>query len=399
MDINYELSDEELLDLAKKENKSVDEVRSNYKYALKDLEYTINQINSIIDKNNYKRFPYDIDIYGYGKNKELENKYICSDQIKELKDIKKEDMAIVTGFGPTNSPTAGTLSSIFKVLELQRETGIYTHIVISELSALNSRQKPLDELFSYTKQFITFIKKLGFDESNGEIRSNNDLDFLRTYSIVASVFKVEDFSEGEATDDMYKRMNLLGNDYSTMVSQGYTVADIIVPFIRDKKKAVIVPAGLEEHLYPYLARVAIERMKNKTGGVEKLIDKDAKVGALYGKLISGLFPYVKMSKSIKESSINLGDTDEEIYNKIVECGNRNEEVILQMMNLASNWKYDKLQEAEKAFNNRNNDYDSWLQFKKEYCEFFKNVKKLWDESAPQKEINTYNELFGKEETQ
>ena len=184
-----------------------------------------------------------------------------------------------------------------------------------------------------------------------------------------------------------------------MVSQGYTVADIIVPFIRDKKKAVIVPAGLEEHLYPYLARVAIERMKNKTGGVEKLIDKDAKVGALYGKLISGLFPYVKMSKSIKESSINLGDTDEEIYNKIVECGNRNEEVILQMMNLASNWKYDKLQEAEKAFNNRNNDYDSWLQFKKEYCEFFKNVKKLWDESAPQKEINTYNELFGKEETQ
>ena len=399
MDINYELSDEELLDLAKKENKSVDEVRSNYKYALKDLEYTINQINSIINKNNYKRFPYDIDIHGYGKNKELENKYICSDQIKELKDIKKEDMAIVTGFGPTNSPTAGTLSSIFKVLELQRETGIYTHIVISELSALNSRQKPLDELFSYTKQFITFIKKLGFDESNGEIRSNNDLDFLRTYSIVASVFKVEDFSEGEATDDMYKRMNLLGNDYSTMVSQGYTVADIIVPFIRDKKKAVIVPAGLEEHLYPYLARVAIERMKNKTGGVEKLIDKDAKVGALYGKLISGLFPYVKMSKSIKESSINLGDTDEEIYNKIVECGNRNEEVILQMMNLASNWKYDKLQEAEKAFNNRNNDYDSWLQFKKEYCEFFKNVKKLWDESAPQKEINTYNELFGKEETQ
>lgn len=43
---------------------------------------------------------------------------------------------------------------------MQKETGIYTHIVISELSALNSRQKSLDSLSLYSKQFITFIKKL-----------------------------------------------------------------------------------------------------------------------------------------------------------------------------------------------------------------------------------------------
>lgn len=390
---DYNLTEEEIKEIAKKNNKTVEEVANDYKYALKDLEYSMNKINSIIDKHNYKRFPDRIDILGYGLNDELNDKYSCYDGIKELKEFSKEELAIVTGFGPTNSPTAGTLSSIFKVLELQKETGIYTHIVISELSALNSRQKPLDELFEYTNQFINFIKKLGFDENNGEIRTHNYLDHSRTFSIISSVFKVSDFADGEATDEMYKRLNLLGNDYSTMVSQAYTVADIVLPIIRDKKKGVIVPAGLEEHLYPFLARVSIERLKNREGGLCNLVDKDAKVGALYGKLISGLFPYVKMSKSIKESSINLGDSEEEIYSKIVKCGKRNEEVILQMMILSSNWKQSVIIEAKKAFKEREQDYAKWLKFKEEYYNFFISIKKLWDDSKVINKINTYNELF------
>ena len=281
------------------------------------------------------------------------------------------------------------------MLELQRETGIYTHIIISELSALNSRQKPLDDLFRYTYQFISFIKKLGFDESNGEIRTHNFLDHSRTFSIISSVFRVEDFSDGEATDEMYKRLNLLGNDFSTMVSQAYTVADIVLPLIRDRKKAVIVPAGLEEHLYPYLAQVAVNRMKNKTGGVNKLVDPNAKVGALYGKLIGGLFPYVKMSKSIRESSINLEDSNEEIYEKIVNCGKRNEEIILQMISLTSDWKHEEVQKAKKAFDNKEDDYSEWLNYKKKYYDFFINIKKIWDESKPSEDIDTYNELFKK----
>lgn len=63
-----------------------------------------------------------------------------------------------------------------------------------------------------------------------------------------------------------------------------------------------------------------------------------------------------MSKSIKESSINLGDTSEELYEKIVECGKRNESVILQMMILSSNWDHNEIENAKKSFNNRENDY-------------------------------------------
>ena len=395
MNTKFDLTDEELYDIAKKEHKTIEEVVNDYKYALKDLEYSLKEINSIIDKHNYKRFPANININGFGINNELEEKYICYDQIEEISEINPKDIAIVTGFGPTSAPTAGTLSSIFKVLELQRETGIYTHIIISELSALNSRQKPLDDLFRYTYQFISFIKKLGFDESNEEIRNNNILDNSRTFSIISSVFRVEDFSDGEATDEMYKRLNLLGNDFSTMVSQAYTVADIVLPLIRDRKKAVIVPAGLEEHLYPYLAQVAVNRMKNKTGGVNKLVDPNAKVGALYGKLIGGLFPYVKMSKSIRESSINLEDSNEEIYEKIVNCGKRNEEIILQMISLTSDWKHEEVQKAKKAFDNKEDDYSEWLNYKKKYYDFFINIKKIWDESKPSEDIDTYNELFKK----
>lgn len=388
-----DLTIDELKELAIKSNKTVEEVANDYKYALKDLEYSVKKIDSIIDEHNYKRLPDNVDVLGYGINGELNDKYSCYDGIKELSNYSKSELALVTGFGPTNPPTAGTLSSIFKILEMQKETGIYTHIIISELSALNSRQKPLDELFDYTNQFINFIKKLGFNETNGEIRTHNFLDHSRTFSIISSVFKVSDFADGEATDEMYKRLNLLGNDYSTMVSQVYTVADIVLPIIRDKKRGVIVTAGLEEHLYPFLARVAIERLKKKSGGLNSLVDKDAKIGALYGKLISGLFPYVKMSKSIKESSINLGDTSEKLYEKIVECGKRNESVILQMMILASNWDHNEIENAKEAFNNRENDYITWLNIKKKYYNFFVEIKKLWDDSGENRTINTYDELF------
>jgi tryptophanyl-tRNA synthetase len=391
---NFDLSDDELRELAEKQNKSIEEIANDYKYALKDLEYTNKEISKIIDNFHYNRFPSNIILHGYGENGELNTKYMCYDNLETFDKISPNELAIVTGFGPTNSPTAGTLSAIFRVLELQKQTGIYTHIIISELSALNSRQKPLNELITNSHQFISFIKKLGFNEQNGEIRTHNHHDHARVFSLVCSVLKVDDFLENsEATDDMYKRLNLLGNDFSTMVSQTFTITDIILPIIRDKKRGVIVPAGLEEHHYPYLARIAVNRMKEKIGGIDSLTCHDPEVGALYGTLISGLFPYVKMSKSIKDSSINLGDNEEELHKKIINCGKRNEEVILQMMALASNWSPEKIEQAKKAFDNLVTNYDEWEKVKYDYLKFFIEIKALWDKSKYEKEIITYNELF------
>lgn len=393
MEYKFDLTEQEIRDIAKQSNKSVEEVIQEYKYALKDLEYSTNKINSIIDMYNYHKFPDNVSLCGYGFGNEFTNKYMCHDQLNSLEHFDVDELAIVTGFGPTSAPTAGTLASIFKVLELQKKTGIYTHIIISELSALNSRQKPLNELLVNTYQFINFIKKLGFDENKGEIRTHNYLDHSRTFSLISSVLKVEDLLEGEAMDGTYKRLEILGNDYSTMVSQVYTVADIVLPLIRDRKKGVVVPAGLEEHLYPYLARVAIDRIKMKTGGIESLVDPDAKIAALYGKLISGLFPYVKMSKSIPESSINLGDDISVLRKKIVECGERNEGIIYEMMVLASDWNDDMLVKAKEAFERREYNYQQWEEIKIQYYNFFVQIKKTWDESAFLDELDTYSSIF------
>jgi len=171
------------------------------------------------------------------------------------------------------------------------------------------------------------------------------------------------------------------------------MADIILPIVRDKKQGVIVPVGLEEHHHPYLARIVLDRMKLKSGGVDSLVRQDAEIGALYGRLISGLFPYVKMSKSIPDSSINLGDSLEELHRKIIDCGKRNEEVILQMIVLTSNWSPGKLIKAKSAFENLITDYKSWKKIKYEYLKFFIKLKTLWEKSEYQKEIDTYQEMF------
>src|SRR5690625_3395543 len=104
--MKFDLTTEELKELAIKSNKTVEEVANDYKYALKDLEYSVKKIDSIIDEHNYKRLPDNIDILGYGINSELNDKYSCYDGIKELSNFSKSELALVTGFGPTNPPTA-----------------------------------------------------------------------------------------------------------------------------------------------------------------------------------------------------------------------------------------------------------------------------------------------------
>ena len=287
--LNYDkITDEEILTIARNENKSIEEVIQNIKFALNDLEYTTKEIDSIIEKNGYKKFPNNDCLFEYGKNGELNLKYLCSDNLNLINKCDKNDVAIVTGFGPTNSPTAGTLSMIFRIIEMQKQTGIYTHVILSDLGAFNSRQKPLEELINRGKQFKNFIIKLGFDMTNGIIRTHNDYDHSRVFSLCSSVLTINDFvNHDEATADMYKRLNLQGNDFSTMVDQTFTVADILLPIIKDGKKGVIVSAGLEENYYPQLTNIVIERLLSKKGNVKQLIPEGAVVGALYGKLIKG----------------------------------------------------------------------------------------------------------------
>ncbi len=379
----HRITEQELKKLATAHGKSVAEMRRDIAHAIKDLQYTQKEIRHIISQNKYCVLPdHSAGIGRYGAGDGLSRFFLCHDNGKAAKQARRRDSALVTGFGPTNSPTAGTLSVIFRILEIQRRTGFYTHIIISDLGAFNSRKKPLSSLYGNARRFVQFIKKLGFDESRGEIRTHAHHDFLKAFALSSSVLTIKDFLHNEeATEEMYKRLNLQGNDFSVMVDKTFTVTDILLPILRDRAKTVIVVAGLEEHYYPKLARIAVERLRNTGGGLKEMIAPDASVCAFYGRLIEGLFPYVKMSKSIPESSINIGEPEAEIRRKILTSEARNEHVILQMMELASDWDGEKRKRAAAAFSKAQKaDTAPWNSFKQEYLGFILKVKKLWDET-------------------
>ena len=373
------ISDEEIMFMAQKYHKTFDEMKNDIEIFVKELKETNQGIEDTIIKNGYLRFPADLDIYGYGKNGELNDKYLCyTPNIPKILEKDKKDIGIVSGFGATNTPTVGTLSVILKLIELQNKTDLYTYCIVSDLGSMNARNIDIKKVLDLTEKFKEFIVKMGFNTKNGEIRTHNDLDHARTFSIIARALCLNDFlSNGEATDDTYKRLNLKGNDFSVLVDHVYTAADVMLPIFRDGKSGIIVPCGLEEYYHTNIGGIAFERLMQDES-IKELIPKDVMIGNLYSKLIKGFYPYFKQSKSIPNSSVNLGNTKDEIVDKIINCSNRDEEVILDMITLASNYSKEKINIAIDAFKNRDRDYKRWYEIKKEYIDYFMSIKETWD---------------------
>jgi tryptophanyl-tRNA synthetase len=347
-----------------------------------DLQAAQQGVVDDIQANHFTLFPDDrVFIGNYEKNENLSDFFLCHYNADLLGNYSTDEIAMVTGFGPSNAPTAGTLSMIFRVIEFQKRTGIYTHIVIPDLGFMNVRTTELQNIINTTEHFIRFIQALGFDENNGIIRTHNNVDLYRTFTIATSCLSLPNFiNNKEATQDLYQALKLQGNDFSTLIHNTLCAADILLPIIKDKKKLVLVMSGVEEFYFTTLAKLVIESMKNKSESMSKFVNHNPQICSIFGRLIEGLFPYVKMSKSITDSSINLGDNEENIKKKIINCGKRNEFVILDMIMLASNWNKVKKEKANEAYN----DYLAtgvdtlWIDCKNQYADFFIKIKRLWE---------------------
>lgn len=376
---NLCISDEELEILAKKHKVSIEEMKKDIELDIKELNETNKGIEHDIERNNYIRFPNNLNIFGYGKDNELNNKYLCyTSNIGNILKKGKDNIAIVSGFGATNPPTAGTLSMLLKLIELQSKTGIYTYLIINDLGTINARNININKALDLTEQYKRFVVKMGFDIKNGEIRTHNNLDHARTFSLISRVIKLSDFAQnGEVTDDTYERLKLKGNDFSVMIDHTYTAADVLLPILKDHKSGIIVSCGLEEYYHANIGRIALENLM-KDESIRELIPNEVEIGAIYGKLVNGFFPYFKQSKSIPNASVHLGNTKNEIYDKIINSFERDQNIILQMIKLASNFSDSEILKAEKAFENRNNDSLRWMEYKKKYYEYFNEIKKIWD---------------------
>ena len=378
----------------KKNNKNINnDILSNNKdnadHATKEIKMDVNFFDEIIKKEKYLEIKDGLSIGNISDQVFLKEKFSCHYNLEKFNDVEASKQHFITGFGPTNAPTGGTLSIILRALFFERETGIGSTIIISNLGAFNSRNISLEKVDYLTQRFIKFIRLLGY---KGELRTHNNFNLLVGSGLIAKVLKIKDFVDNEEVlTDLYKSLGIQGEDFSTFVDENYTVADIILPCILEKKERVLVFVGIEEHYFPKLANMVLERLKVKYPKI--FVQDDSLVSSVFGQVIGGLNGFPKMSKSIKESSINLDDSEEIIENKIMNCLPEDEKIILQMINLVSDWGIEKLNLANDLFHKKGFE---WIQIKKEYLLYFLKLKRLW-ESTEDKEYKFNIKNFFKQQ--
>lgn len=390
-------SDEEIMSIAERNHSTYDATKELIAKIFDDLKNAQVGILEDIQRNAFRLFPDKNVKLGDIGAEELSQYFLCHYNAESLKDYEEKDIALVTGFGPSNAPTAGTLSMIFRMLEIQRRTNITVHAVIADLGFVNFREAHVQHIVDTSLQFFRFIKALGFDESKGVLRTQNSLDLYRTFALSSSVLSLSDFvGNMEATTGLYNNLSLQGKDFSTLVHYVICVADILTPIFRDRKKMVLVMSGIEEFYFTTIARIVIARMKESGKGLSDFVTNEPQICSLFGRLIEGLFPYVKMSKSIPDSSINIGDSEDAIRNKIMNCGKQNEHVVLDMMTLASDWTPQTKNACRAAYEEyvTKGNGKQWQRYKAEYTGFFIGVKHIWDAAAAP-DADIYHNIYGK----
>jgi len=331
-------------------------------------------VKRVIEKEGYAPIQKLIPIGSIANLEFLKSKFSCHYGLDRFNEVSKNKQHLVTGFGPTNAPTGGTLSMILRAIFFERETGIDSTIIISNLGAFNSRNIDLKKIDYLTERFIKFIRTIGY---KGELRTHNNSDLLVAASLTSKVLTVQDFLDNqEATINLYNKLGIQGKDFPTFVDANFTVADIILPMILRKKERVLVFVGIEECYFPKLANLVLRRFNEHYPA--DFTPANALVVSVFGHLIEGLNGFPKMSKSIPESSINLDNSNEELEEKILRCSSRDEKIILQMINLVSDWDLGRISNADMAFKKGG---QAWFACKQDYLDYFRGLKKIWENTA------------------
>jgi len=244
----------------------------------------------------------------------------------------------------------------------------------------------IEKIDYLTERFVKFIRALNY---KGELRTHNNFDLLVASSLTSKVLTIADFLENkEATVDLYKKFRIQGKDFPTFMDANFTVADILLPSILKKKERILVFVGIEECYFPKLANIVLRRFNQHYPN--QFTPRNTLVSSVFGHLVEGLNGFPKMSKSIPESSINLDDSKDDLKRKILKCDPKDEKIILQMINLVSDWDLEKINAANKAFKEGG---ATWIKFKKDYLNYFMKLKNIWETTANLKYKFKINSLF------
>ncbi|MGH3800523.1 MAG: hypothetical protein ACRDTD_10395 [Pseudonocardiaceae bacterium] len=288
------------------------------------------------------------------------------------------DLRVITGFGPTNAPTAGTLSVMLGVIELQRRLNAPMTVVVSELGAWNSRNVPWTQLEAVRDQMFSFLRRIGLDETQTLLRSHLDFDNLVRAGKIARYLTRQDFlTNSESLLELYDFHGLLGSELGITVDSLYTVADLLGP-AECGTGHILMVSGLEEAYFTELARLVLDR-QHESG--ELSLGWHAAIGALYFRVLEGLAGYPKMSKSIPDSSIHLGMPNDLLAARILTDESASQPPLLSAIELASGWEETDLDLARIAYHHRDADPNTWRLFKRRYLDTFVSYADQWHQSA------------------
>lgn len=290
-----------------------------------------------------------------------------------------DDLHIITGFGPTNAPTAGTLSVMLGAIALQRRLAAHLTVIVSELGAWNSRNVPWSQLEAVRDQMFAFVRRLGLDESRGRLRSHLDLGNLARAGKIARFLTRQDFLDNsESLLELYDSHGLLSSEVGIIIDSLYTVADVLGP-AENGARHILMVSGLEEAYFTELCRLVLDRQQ--VAGDLSLGWK-ATVGALYFRVLEGLAGYPKMSKSIPASAIHLGMPADLLAERILDDSLASQPPLLSAIELASGWDEGDLEWARAAYDSRQVNPSSWKEAKQRYLETFLTFANQWHDSVP-----------------
>lgn len=300
------------------------------------------------------------------------------DALSVLRPGSRESMAVVTGFGPTNAPTAGTLSVMLGTVELQHRLRAPMTVIVSDLGAWNSRNVPWSTLVQIRDQMFAFLVALGLDRDAADLRSHLDHDNLIRAGRVARYLSRADFQEHrESLLELYADHGLLGSEVGVVIDSLYTVADVLGPFDSGAKHVLMV-SGMEEAYFTDLARVVLERQAH-AGDLG--LGWSGHIGALYFRVLEGLAGYPKMSKSIPLSSIHLNMTPDEITDRVMSDDDASQRAVLSAIELSSGWSAADTATAQETFADRAVRPEAWRNVRGEFCRTFSGHAAIWKRCA------------------
>ena len=339
------------------------------------LRFDDNYYQEVIRKHHYDPMdfkPIDFELNNIN-SKILQYKWLChyngNEFSKALRDSQK--CIVTTGIGLSGTPHLGTLSQIMRAIFLQKN-GLKVQIVLGDLDSYNARNQSLDVVIERAEKYRKFIKKLGFDDEKGILRSqyNND-EILKTAYLISKVLKDQDFKDAEEDlSELYKRKGIYpGIEFPVKQAILLMTADFIHLGKYDGYSNILIMLGLEEHLYVQIANKVIQRM-----------NYPFRITSMYSRIIKGFNDYPKMSKSIPESSITVDMSYEKMYDMIMnqegEYNTPIDSVVYQMMCAVSYYTPDELDIIyEKCMKNGT----EWKQIKKQYVTMLFDICKIWND--------------------